>query len=157
MYVLRNPTDVKGYQAKLIDLGYSVGPKGADGKLGSDTKAAIQSFQRDNNLPVTGALDAATTGAIDAAASRRGAGAESIKQAAGFDFAKAGETVAQIIPGITGLFGKKEEEEAAPVVTVTSSPDYTVPIIVGVVSLLAVGGIAFFAMRGAGDERGDDE
>lgn len=148
MYVLRNPTDVAGYQAKLIDLGYPVGPKGADDKLGPDTKAAIQSFQRANNLTVTGALDAATTGAIDAAAAQRGAGAASIKQAAGFDFSKAGETVSQIIPAVTGLFGKKGEEEVAVVTTIEESPDYTVPILIGVGSLVVVGGILFFATRG---------
>ncbi|THF60663.1 peptidoglycan-binding protein [Pseudothauera rhizosphaerae] len=45
-------------QSKLNQLGFDVGTP--DGKMGSKTRAALQQFQADRNLPITGRLDAAT-------------------------------------------------------------------------------------------------
>lgn len=45
-------------QQRLLYLGYKPGP--ADGILGKQTIAALEKFQRDNNLPVTGNLNAET-------------------------------------------------------------------------------------------------
>lgn len=41
-------------QERLISLGYSCGDSGADGKFGSGTKAAVEAFQRANNLESDG-------------------------------------------------------------------------------------------------------
>ena len=41
-------------QDRLISLGYSCGDSGADGKFGSGTKAAVEAFQRANNLEADG-------------------------------------------------------------------------------------------------------
>ena len=38
------PDPVKAYQAKLIALGYDLGPTGADGDVGAKTKAALEAF-----------------------------------------------------------------------------------------------------------------
>jgi hypothetical protein len=46
--------DVKEFQQMLIDLGYSLAPYGADGDFGPVTRAAVESFQVDNGLRVTG-------------------------------------------------------------------------------------------------------
>ncbi|MEW6444587.1 MAG: peptidoglycan-binding domain-containing protein [Pseudomonadota bacterium] len=48
----------KQAQQKLIDLGYLQGA--ADGKMGAKTREAIQAYQRDRGLPVTGMMDDAT-------------------------------------------------------------------------------------------------
>lgn len=52
-------------QRQLAQLGYGVGA--ADGVFGPNTERAVQSFQREHNLPVTGAADDATMAAIRAA------------------------------------------------------------------------------------------
>lgn len=44
---------VAAIQTALLARGYSVGPKGVDGIMGSDTIAAIRKYQADHNLPVT--------------------------------------------------------------------------------------------------------
>lgn len=41
---------VKEIQQLLIDLGFSVGSKGVDGKFGPDTKKGVMDFQSDNNI-----------------------------------------------------------------------------------------------------------
>lgn len=41
-------------QERLIALGYSCGDSGADGKFGSGTEAAVEAFQRANNLEADG-------------------------------------------------------------------------------------------------------
>lgn len=48
-------------QRLLIKAGYDVGPDGADDHFGPHTKAAVLHFQLDHGLPMTGALDTATT------------------------------------------------------------------------------------------------
>ena len=45
---------VKEIQQLLIDLGFSVGSKGDDGKFGPDTKKGVMDFQSDNNIKVDG-------------------------------------------------------------------------------------------------------
>ncbi len=51
-----DPGVVKAVQTVLQDIGY--GPLQADGILGEQTKAAIQRFERDNGLGVSGVIDA---------------------------------------------------------------------------------------------------
>lgn len=46
--------DVKEMQQMLLDLGYSLKPYGADGSFGNVTRAAVEAFQADNGLHVTG-------------------------------------------------------------------------------------------------------
>jgi hypothetical protein len=55
-----NGADVVELQRVLERRGYTVGPHGIDGWYGPDTRAAIIAFQRDQDLPVTGVVDAAT-------------------------------------------------------------------------------------------------
>ena len=47
---------VRGVQLNLATLGYKPGP--ADGILGSRTRSAVEAFQRDHGLPVTGEVSA---------------------------------------------------------------------------------------------------
>ena len=54
----RASDDVREAQQTLHDRGYSPGP--IDGRLGSRTRAALRQYQKDENLPVTGWLDADT-------------------------------------------------------------------------------------------------
>ena len=51
---------VKDLQEKLIKLGYSCGPYGADGDFGNDTKNAVQRFQSDNEIYADGVVGANT-------------------------------------------------------------------------------------------------
>lgn len=48
---------VKELQEKLISLGYSCGPDGADGDFGLNTRSALIKFQADNDLSQTGIAD----------------------------------------------------------------------------------------------------
>jgi len=61
--------DIKQAQKSLNDKGFDAGP--ADGVMGSRTRAGIRQFQKSENLPVTGRLDAETAGKL-------GVGPESI-------------------------------------------------------------------------------
>lgn len=54
--------DVADAQAALKGLGYDPGP--TDGIMGGRTTAAIQAFQQDYGLPMTGDLDASTVAAL---------------------------------------------------------------------------------------------
>lgn len=60
--------DKNGYvanmQNRLIELGYDVGPDGADGDFGMDTLAALKQFQYDHNLPECGYFGPATFAAM---------------------------------------------------------------------------------------------
>lgn len=60
--------DVANFQARLVALGYDVGPAGADGRAGKLTKAAIEAFQRDHGLVVDGVVGRDTAAALLAAA-----------------------------------------------------------------------------------------
>lgn len=70
---MSNPTWIRKYQTALIYLAaktgnadWNVGPKGADGKFGADTKAGVLAFQKYNGVkPYDGAAGAATGAAID--------------------------------------------------------------------------------------------
>ncbi len=57
--------DVREVQQTLRDKGYYPGP--IDGILGSRTRAAIRQYQKDENLPVTGQLDADTARKVEEA------------------------------------------------------------------------------------------
>jgi len=52
--------EVASAQIGLINAGYSLPVHGIDGKFGPETKKAVEEFQKDNNLPVTGKIDQAT-------------------------------------------------------------------------------------------------
>ena len=47
-----NTDVVSQIQAALKKKGYDIGPKGVDGVLGTDTKAALVKYQKDNSLPI---------------------------------------------------------------------------------------------------------
>jgi hypothetical protein len=53
---------IANVQTALQDAGYYFGP--ITGSLSIDTRAAIANFQRDYGLPITGAIDEATVGAL---------------------------------------------------------------------------------------------
>jgi N-acetylmuramoyl-L-alanine amidase len=55
-------TTVAGVQARLNSVGYVCGA--VDGVIGSQTSEALQRFQRDEGLEVTGKIDQATTDAL---------------------------------------------------------------------------------------------
>jgi len=57
----QNPADrpyIQRIQQRLIELGYDVGPDGADGWFGDNTKAAVEAWQRDAGRPVDGTIGA---------------------------------------------------------------------------------------------------
>lgn len=74
--------DIKKVQETLRDKGYNPGP--IDGVLGPQTRGAISQYQKSENLPVTGHLDAQTAGKL-------GVGPESI----GGSFKGAGQEVGE--------------------------------------------------------------
>ena len=53
-----NEDSIKEIQQALVNMGYDVGKHGVDGILGPDTIAAIEAYQRDHGLAVTGIADA---------------------------------------------------------------------------------------------------
>lgn len=57
-----NREEVKAVQQRLQSLGYDPGV--ADGVMGNKTRSAIKSFQDENELPMTGTLDAQTKAAL---------------------------------------------------------------------------------------------
>jgi peptidoglycan hydrolase-like protein with peptidoglycan-binding domain len=79
--------DIKKAQETLRDKGFDPGP--IDGVMGSQTRKAISQYQKSENLPDTGHLDADTAGKL-------GVGQESVGsdfKAAGKDVGKGGEGV----------------------------------------------------------------
>jgi peptidoglycan hydrolase-like protein with peptidoglycan-binding domain len=56
--------DVRELQRHLMNLGYDLGRHGADGSFGGDTQRAVEAFQRDNGLSVTGAVGPITWGTL---------------------------------------------------------------------------------------------
>jgi peptidoglycan hydrolase-like protein with peptidoglycan-binding domain len=72
--------NIKKVQETLRDKGYDPGP--IDGVIGSRTRKAISQYQKSENLPVTGHLDAQTAGKL-------GVGQASV----GGDFKSAGKEV----------------------------------------------------------------
>ena len=79
--------DVKKVQETLRDKGYNPGP--IDGVSGPQTRGAISQYQKSENLPVTGHLDAQTAGKLGVEQESEGADFKS----AGKDVAKGGEGV----------------------------------------------------------------
>ena len=56
--------DVRQLQVDLIALGYDCGKWGTDGDFGDATQMAVESFQEDHDLPVTGIVNDATRDAL---------------------------------------------------------------------------------------------
>lgn len=56
---------VKDAQKKLIALGYSCGPDGADGDFGTNTYKAVVAFQKDHDLTADGVVGDKTWAALD--------------------------------------------------------------------------------------------
>lgn len=52
----KNPS-VKAMQEKLIQLGYNIGPDGADGDFGPNTEKAVREYQQKHNLSINGIFD----------------------------------------------------------------------------------------------------
>jgi len=61
--------DVRQLQEELIELGYDVGPDGADGKFGDNTEKAVMQFQRDHGLDADGQVGPLTYAALEEALS----------------------------------------------------------------------------------------
>ena len=59
--------DVKYCQEILAELGYDIGKSGADGKFGSQTRAAVIAFQKDHNLNPDGVVGPLTWDALETA------------------------------------------------------------------------------------------
>jgi peptidoglycan hydrolase-like protein with peptidoglycan-binding domain len=53
---------IANVQSALQQLGYYT--YAVDGKMGPLTQSAINRYQRDNHLPITGDIDAATVGSL---------------------------------------------------------------------------------------------
>ena len=64
--------EVRKLQENLINLGYSVGPDGADGDFGRNTYSAVKEFQKDHGLEVDGEVGPLTFAAIDQALNGNG-------------------------------------------------------------------------------------
>lgn len=60
--LFENRRVIKGVQRELEDRGYRVGY--IDGIVGPKTKSALKKFQRDANIPVTGAVDIETANSL---------------------------------------------------------------------------------------------
>jgi len=58
---------VAALQEALISLGYSVGPRGADGIYGPGTAQAVKNFQRSKGLPPSNDVDLDTANALNRA------------------------------------------------------------------------------------------
>ena len=56
---------VKDSQTKLKEMGFNIGPAGADGKIGKYTREAVIEFQKMNHLKITGELDKVTAAQIE--------------------------------------------------------------------------------------------
>lgn len=55
---------VSKFQLALLNGGYRLGPRGADGDFGSFTELAVLEFQRDNGIRPTGVIDQRTATAL---------------------------------------------------------------------------------------------
>ncbi len=60
-----NGEGVRQVQQALLDLGYNLPVKGADGSFGAETERAVRRFQIDAGLPVDGAIGKDTLQALD--------------------------------------------------------------------------------------------
>lgn len=63
--------EVKKFQEKLIKLGYSCGPDGADGDFGDNTLKAVLQFQADYKLEVDGEVGPQTLKTLDEAIQKK--------------------------------------------------------------------------------------
>lgn len=72
LYYGANSVDVQTMQQYLMELGYSVGQSGADGKFGSGTMQALRAFQRSAGVYADGVCGPVTWTALIKAAGRAG-------------------------------------------------------------------------------------
>lgn len=63
--------EIKNFQNKLIKLGYSCGPDGADGEFGPNTLLAVKKFQEDYGLEVDGLVGKDTLAALEEALNKK--------------------------------------------------------------------------------------
>jgi len=55
---------VEAIQQALVDAGYDIGPTGVDGKFGSNTRAAVIKYQKNNGIKQTGNVGPVTGGKL---------------------------------------------------------------------------------------------
>ena len=63
--------NVKDFQNKLIKLGYSCGPDGADGEFGPNTLFAVKQFQEEYGLEIDGLVGKDTLAALEEALNKK--------------------------------------------------------------------------------------
>jgi len=63
--------DIKDFQNKLIKLGYSCGPDGADGEFGPNTLFAVKQFQEEYGLEIDGLVGKDTLAALEEALNKK--------------------------------------------------------------------------------------
>ena len=63
--------EIKNFQNKLIKLGYSCGPDGADGEFGPNTLLAVKKFQEEYGLEVDGLVGKDTLAALEEALNKK--------------------------------------------------------------------------------------
>jgi len=99
----RASDDVREAQQTLWDRGYSPGP--IDGRLGARTREALRQYQKDENLPVTGLLDADTARRVGEA---RRAGESDRMKIQGMDVDKDGAITRSEYRGDDQAFGNHD-------------------------------------------------
>lgn len=149
--------EVVKLQNRLNELGYSVGT--ADGDFGNKTKTAVESFQKDHGLEVTGVVDEATYNAIFSA---EVPAAEEAEESSGFSElttfkGKMMDSVASQLTSATDLTTTSDNRAILAALLslefVTQQPDftidYTLPIYAckqGSIASVAVGGEKDYAL-----------
>ena len=99
----RASDDVREAQQTLWGRGYSPGP--IDGRLGARTREALRQYQKDENLPVTGLLDADTARRVGEA---RRAGESDRMKIQGMDVDKDGAITRSEYRGDDQAFGNHD-------------------------------------------------
>jgi peptidoglycan hydrolase-like protein with peptidoglycan-binding domain len=90
--------DVRSLQINLVKAGFKLPKYGTDGIFGSETTAAVISFQTANGLPGTGIVDAATWAKLKSGTGGSSGGQNILSQATN-DILKFSETLLNYKPG----------------------------------------------------------